>query len=145
MVCFRQRRNDKLSIADTGSLVAHDTYCCTERHKLPHDHAPSAQTEGYKVSSVIGLRTQTDIFSNALACKALDDLIERRLFREENSAWIEKATITRIWIATTSDNATTDVDDLQALFDSILQNTKAPLPAPATHAAQTVQGLICLR
>jgi hypothetical protein len=60
--------------------------------------------------------------SNVTACKALDDLIDMRLFREENQTWIEKAVITQ----------------LQELFDAIARNWKNHLSAPATHAAQTV-------
>ncbi|KAF1940662.1 SPO22-domain-containing protein [Clathrospora elynae] len=76
--------------------------------------------------------------SNVTACKALDDLIDIRLFREENQTWIEKAVITRIWIGTTNSFAEKALEQLQELFDTVGQNSKAPLSAPATHAAQTL-------
>jgi hypothetical protein len=76
--------------------------------------------------------------SNVTACKALDDLIDIRLFREENQTWIEKAVITRIWIGTTNSVSENVLEQLEVLFDTVAQNLKLPLSAPATHAAQTV-------
>jgi hypothetical protein len=81
------------------------------------------------------------IDSNVTACKALDDLIDIRLFREENQTWIEKAIITRIWIGTTNSVSENALEQLQELFDTVAQNSKVPLSAPATHAAQTVSCL----
>jgi hypothetical protein len=78
------------------------------------------------------------IDSNVTACKVLDDLIDIRLFREENPIWIEKAVVTRIWIGTTNSVSENALEQLQVLFDTIAQNSKLPLSAPATHAAQTV-------
>jgi hypothetical protein len=68
----------------------------------------------------------------------VDDLIDIRLFREENQAWIEKAIITRIWISTTDSLANNMLEQLQELLDTVSRNTQALLSAPATHAAQTV-------
>jgi hypothetical protein len=76
--------------------------------------------------------------SNATACKAVDNLIEIRLFEEENQVWIEKAITTRIWICTTSPLTEDSLGSLQELFDTTSQNSKHPLSGPATHAAQTV-------
>ncbi|KAF2036041.1 SPO22-domain-containing protein [Setomelanomma holmii] len=76
--------------------------------------------------------------SNASACKILDDLIDIRLFREENQVWIEKAVIMRIWIGTTSAMSENVLDQTQELLDTVSQNSKAPQSAPATHAAQTL-------
>jgi hypothetical protein len=76
--------------------------------------------------------------SNATAGKILDDLIESRLFREENQAWIEKAMITRIWIGTTNSCADNILHQLQELLDRISQHLQMALSAPATHAAQVV-------
>jgi hypothetical protein len=76
--------------------------------------------------------------SNVTACKALDDFIDIRLFREENQTWVEKAVITRIWIGTTNIVSENALEQLQELFDTVAQNAKVHLSAPATHAAQTV-------
>ncbi|KAF2130996.1 SPO22-domain-containing protein [Dothidotthia symphoricarpi CBS 119687] len=72
------------------------------------------------------------------ACQALDDLVDIRLFREENQAWVEKAVITRVWLGTTNTFAENTLEQLQRLFDRVLQNSKTSLSAPATHAAQTL-------
>lgn len=79
-------------------------------------------------------------YSNITACKVLDDLLEIRLFREENQMWVEKAVITRIWIGTFNNNLENALEQLQELFDIVLQNSN-PFSAPATHAAQTVSSL----
>jgi uncharacterized protein (DUF2267 family) len=76
--------------------------------------------------------------SNATAGQVLDDLIEIRLFREENEAWIEKAVITRIWIGTTNSCADKILDQLQEFLDRVSQHLQVALSAPATHAAQVV-------
>ncbi|XP_014560370.1 hypothetical protein COCVIDRAFT_89663 [Bipolaris victoriae FI3] len=75
---------------------------------------------------------------NATAIKALDDLIDIRLFREENQQWIEKAIITRIWIGTTRNFSENVLEKLQDRFDVVSQNLPTPISAPATHAAQTL-------
>jgi hypothetical protein len=62
------------------------------------------------------------------------------LFREEKEAWIEKAVITRLWITCTTFVAEGTLNQLREFFDEILQNSKVPLSAQATHAAQTVSG-----
>lgn len=77
-------------------------------------------------------------YSNATACKVVDDLINIRLFREENQAWIEKAVITRIWISTTNSLADNVLEHLQELLDTVSRDSQATFSAPATHAAQTV-------
>jgi hypothetical protein len=79
--------------------------------------------------------------SNATAGKILDDLIEIRLFREENQAWIEKAVITRIWIGTTNSCTDNNLEQLQDLLNTVSRNSQASLSAPATHAAQVVSDL----
>jgi hypothetical protein len=79
--------------------------------------------------------------SNITACRIIDDLIDIRLFREENQAWLEKAVITRIWIGTTNSLDENTLEQLQELLDTVSRNTKTSLSAPATHAAQTVSGV----
>jgi DNA-binding TFAR19-related protein (PDSD5 family) len=76
--------------------------------------------------------------SNDTAGKALEDLINIRLFREENSSWIEKAVITRIWVGTTNTLADDVLEQLQEVLDTISRNSRTSLSAPATHAAQIV-------
>lgn len=78
------------------------------------------------------------LHSTVTACNVLDNLIGTRLFPEENQSWLERAVITRIWIGTTSSDFENCLELLKELFDTVQQNTKNPLAAPATHAAQTV-------
>jgi hypothetical protein len=104
------------------------------------DHASCAQTEGAQVSHPISLTMiQLMMISNDMACKILDYLIDSRLYREENQVWIEKGVITRVWAGTTNSHPDGSFEALQNLFDSVLQNAKVTLTAPATHAAQTVR------
>ncbi|KAF2463463.1 SPO22-domain-containing protein [Lindgomyces ingoldianus] len=77
-------------------------------------------------------------YSHPTACKILDDLIQLRLFREENQGWVEKAIITRIWVGTTSSSSQDILESLHELFENTLQQTKYPLSTAATHAAQTL-------
>ncbi|XPS72064.1 sporulation-specific protein 22 [Ascochyta lentis] len=77
-------------------------------------------------------------FSNVYACKALDDLITIRLIREENASWIEKAAITRTWISTSKLPAENILEQLQQMFDTVLEESSSSFSASATHAAQTL-------
>ncbi|KAF2281473.1 SPO22-domain-containing protein [Westerdykella ornata] len=76
--------------------------------------------------------------SNVTACRALDDLVNIRLFREENEGWLEKAIITYIWAGTTGSVSENVLESLEELFETVSRNTKHPLSAPATHASQTL-------
>ncbi|KAJ5063293.1 meiosis protein SPO22/ZIP4 like-domain-containing protein [Bipolaris maydis] len=76
--------------------------------------------------------------NNATAIKALNDLIDIRLFREENQQWIEKAIITQIWIGTSRNSSENALEKLQDRFDIVSQNLPTPISAPAAHAAQTL-------
>lgn len=76
--------------------------------------------------------------NNVTACKALDDLIGIRLLREENQTWLEKAIIIRVWICTSNTYLENVLEQLQQLFDIVMQSSKTSLDAPATHAAQTL-------
>jgi hypothetical protein len=105
-------------------------------------HASHTQTQGPQACTTLDDVSPSLIFSsNITASKALDDLIDIRLFREENQTWIEKAVITRIWVGTTNSVSDNSIEQLQELFDTVAQNSKLSLSAPATHAAQTVSCL----
>ena len=58
--------------------------------------------------------------------------------REENSAWIEKAAVTRVWLSTSGIHAENALEQLQQMLDFVLQESNFSLSAPATHAAQTL-------
>ncbi|KAF4535794.1 Tetratricopeptide-like helical protein [Lasiodiplodia theobromae] len=74
--------------------------------------------------------------SPELACKALDKLLHDKLFQHENPQWIEKVTVTQIWIlANSGDDQPSEF--LTDLLNIVLQNSR-PFDAPATHASQTI-------
>ena len=103
------------------------------------NHASHTQIEGTQVCGLsIAYITALINYSNVTACRALDDMIHIRLLREENQNWTEKTVITRVWIGCSDSISENIVEQLQDLFDTVLQNSKGPLSAPATHAAQTV-------
>ncbi|KAF2741108.1 SPO22-domain-containing protein [Polyplosphaeria fusca] len=76
--------------------------------------------------------------SGVTACKVVEDLLDIRLFREDNDCWIEKAFIARVWIGTTITLADNGFESLREICDLTQRNTRAPLSAPAAHAAQTL-------
>ncbi|KAI0588960.1 SPO22 domain-containing protein [Pyrenophora tritici-repentis] len=106
---------------------------------VAQDHASHTQIEGPQVRELINLPIfPLTICSNVTACRALDDMIDIRLFREENQNWIEKAVITRVWFGSSDGISENTLEQLQALFDTVLQNSNVTFTAPATHAAQTL-------
>jgi hypothetical protein len=75
----------------------------------------------------------------SLACKALDDLLSMRLLDEGMSEWTERATMMRIWMATSIAETGNDVYlSLFEVLENISTRIKDPFSAAATHAAQTV-------
>ncbi|KAL5114846.1 sporulation-specific protein 22 [Pleosporales sp. CAS-2024a] len=76
--------------------------------------------------------------NNTNAGKIVDNLIDIRLFREENQIWIEKAIITRIWISTNNPSANNIIEELHELLETASRNMEDTFSAPATHAAQTL-------
>jgi hypothetical protein len=76
--------------------------------------------------------------STDLACQALDELLSLRLFAEEKEDWIERASMMRIWISTSSGESKDSAGLLRNVLDTISSNTKKPFSAAATHAAQMV-------
>ncbi|KAK4996267.1 sporulation-specific protein 22 [Elasticomyces elasticus] len=76
--------------------------------------------------------------SSELACKALDEFIVTRLCEPTSARWLEKATITRIWIGTSGTTDEVAFLPLSKIYDSIVQNYANPFSAQATHAAQTL-------
>ena len=72
------------------------------------------------------------------ACKIIDDLITLRLFSAEKLDWIEKATITQVWLSTKGPDQGNVLESLQELFDIVSRNIKGSFGESATHAAQTV-------
>jgi hypothetical protein len=61
-----------------------------------------------------------------------------RLIREENTPWIERAVITRIWISTSDVHTENALEQLEQMFDTVTRESNLSLTPPATHAAQTL-------
>jgi hypothetical protein len=77
--------------------------------------------------------------SPSLACKALDELLNLRILREEREEYIEKILITRIWITVSQRESPEAVGLLHELFSLIMENIKNPISSAATHGAHTVR------
>ncbi|KAL2351922.1 meiosis protein SPO22/ZIP4 like-domain-containing protein [Cryomyces antarcticus] len=82
--------------------------------------------------------TESNFKTPDLACKMLDNFLTTRLFGSENDDWIEKTSITRLWIATSLPEATDALASLLQLIESISQEYGKCFTPPATHAAQTL-------
>jgi hypothetical protein len=78
--------------------------------------------------------------SSSLACKALDDLLELRILKEERGEYMEKVLITRLWITLNQRESPEALNSLHELFSSIVNKTKKPISSAATHGAHTVSG-----
>jgi hypothetical protein len=72
-----------------------------------------------------------------IACKCLDEFLEIRLFQTGTMEFIERVTLMRIWI-TTSSNTNITLDELEAFLENIAGNVSAPFSTSATFAAQTL-------
>ena len=88
--------------------------------------------------SISSSRVELSVSSSVYASKALDDLLQHRLMREENEQWIEKAIVIRVWLSTSGPSIGDSLQQLQQVFDAVLQDGGFSLSAPATHAAQTL-------
>jgi tetratricopeptide (TPR) repeat protein len=78
--------------------------------------------------------------SPSLACKALDELLNLRILREEREEYIEKVLITRLWITLNQRESLEALASLHELFSLIVDNIKKPISSAATHGAHTVSG-----
>ncbi|PMD45090.1 SPO22-domain-containing protein [Hyaloscypha variabilis F] len=76
--------------------------------------------------------------SPSLACKALDELLNLRILREEREEFIEKVLITRIWITVSQRETVEAIEALQELFALIVSNSKRAISSAATHGAHTI-------
>jgi hypothetical protein len=76
-----------------------------------------------------------------LACRAVDELLSLRLFAEENEEWVERASMMRIWITTSTAETKDSIHSLKLVLDNISSNTKKPFSSAATHAVQMVPSL----
>lgn len=73
-----------------------------------------------------------------LACRALDQLLCKRLLDTDKEKWVEKAVLTRIWISTTLLESASGLHSLRNFLTMLSSDRPKPLflTACATHAAQ---------
>jgi len=77
--------------------------------------------------------------SSIEATRILDDLLNLRLYETENVDWIEKAIITRLWLAADAEqHISTDLTSLLEWLSGTLEKLRDSLSGTACHAAQTV-------
>lgn len=80
--------------------------------------------------------------SPSLACKTLDDLLRLRVLQCENSEWIEKALITRMWITVSRQEDPDALASLEDILSITAANIKEPFTSGATLAAHMVGWLV---
>ncbi|KAF2143242.1 uncharacterized protein K452DRAFT_167927 [Aplosporella prunicola CBS 121167] len=76
--------------------------------------------------------------SPELAAKALDNFLDLRLFENRNSEWIEKVTVTHVWVSIANWDGDQSPEPLRELLDTVQQNMHGAFSVAATHAAQTL-------
>jgi hypothetical protein len=83
--------------------------------------------------------------SPGLACKTMDGFLKTRLLGEEKIEWTEKALINRLWMATSQKDGPEVIAAVDEVLNTLSCNSTHPITASATHAAQTVRLVWCLR
>ncbi len=76
--------------------------------------------------------------SPSLACNALDELLQTRMFQAENPEWIETVLINRIWMATSERDGVDVVSSVQSILEMVASNVDKPISSSASYAAQMV-------
>ncbi|MCJ1298416.1 hypothetical protein MMC08_001205 [Hypocenomyce scalaris] len=71
-----------------------------------------------------------------MAFRLIEMLIFERLVVAEKSEWVEKASVTAIWVVTTSTDIIDCVASLEKLFETLNVKLIKPLGPSATHAGQ---------
>ena len=74
-----------------------------------------------------------------MAFRLIEMLIFERLVVAEKSEWVEKASVTAIWVVTTSTDIIDCVASLEKLFETLNVKLIKPLGPSATHAGQIVR------
>ncbi|KAF1808565.1 SPO22-domain-containing protein [Eremomyces bilateralis CBS 781.70] len=74
--------------------------------------------------------------SPILAQRALDDLLDLRLYATDNTDRIERIVVMRVWVSMSSPEVNESVTAFHTFLESVLRNVKGPFSAQAAHAAQ---------
>lgn len=77
--------------------------------------------------------------SPSLACKALDEFIQSRLVTPESTdEWVERALMTRIWIAVGLPDSSDSIVSLEVILSVVADNREKQLTTGFTQGAHTV-------
>lgn len=76
--------------------------------------------------------------SPSLACNALDDFLQTRMFETDNDVWLETVLINRLWMATSQRDGADVVSSVQRILDMVRSNVGRPVGSSATFAGQMV-------
>lgn len=79
--------------------------------------------------------------SPSLACNALDELLQSRIFDAENDAWLETVLINRLWMATSQRDGADVLSSVKRILEMVSSNIGRPVSSSATFAAQMVSFL----
>jgi hypothetical protein len=82
--------------------------------------------------------------SPSLACNALDELLQTRLFQAEKEEWIETILINRIWMGTSQRDGDDVLSSVHKSLAIVSSNLAKPISSSATFAAQMVNLLYLL-
>ncbi|POR34574.1 Uncharacterized protein TPAR_05222 [Tolypocladium paradoxum] len=76
--------------------------------------------------------------SSRLACGLLDELLKQHVLHSRNNAWINKAVVRRVWMATMNSESTESLTALHDLLDQVFDALSEPLSPDATGAAHSL-------
>lgn len=91
----------------------------------------------HKLKDANTVNGQADPQGISFACQALEVLISR-LYDDPLQIWLERVTITRIWMTTFEPLSLDSATTLSDLLNRIYNNTGRPFGPEATHAAQSL-------
>ena len=79
--------------------------------------------------------------SPSLACKALDELLRLRVFPSNREEWVERALVTRVWIATHKLGSIDTFASLEQGLSMALESLGKPVASVVALAAHTVRSI----
>lgn len=78
--------------------------------------------------------------SPSLACKVMDDFIRLRVVKEGRGCWIDKALISRLYMAVCQAESKETITAVEHLVSEVFASVEKPLSSKVTLAAQMVSG-----
>jgi hypothetical protein len=80
--------------------------------------------------------------SPSLACKALDELLELRILPSKREEWIEKALVTRVWMATYKLESIDTLLSLEQVLSTTFESLGKPVSSAVALASHTVRSIV---